>query len=68
MKNWWVNALTMTDRTNIVCFAITMVVSFICITVAYRMKFEGIWKFQIGWILFLDIIGVVLLVTRLTGV
>lgn len=56
--------LTPTDKLNIVCFAIFMGVSVACIIIAKKMKLP-IWKFQIGWILLMDVIGVLLLVSRL---
>lgn len=66
MKHWWLQELTVTDRTNIVCFIILMIVSAICIGFAKKMKLP-IWKFQIGWILFMDFLGILLLVTRLAS-
>lgn len=66
MKYWWLYQLTVTDRTNIVCFIIVMLISAVCIGIAYKMKLP-IWKFQIGWILFNDALGVLLLVSRLKG-
>lgn len=66
MKNWWLYQLSVTDRTNIVCFVIVMVISVICIVIAKKMKLP-IWKFQIAWILLMDVIGVVLLVSRLSN-
>lgn len=56
--------MTTTDWLNIICFVLTMAVSVVCIIVAKKMKLP-IWKFQIAWILLLDIIGVILLITRL---
>lgn len=56
--------LTPTDQLNIVCLVIFMGVSVACIIIAKKMKLP-IWKFQIGWILLMDIIGVLLLVSRL---
>lgn len=57
--------MSVTDRTNIVCFIITMIISVICIIIAKKMKLP-IWKFQIGWILLMDVIGVALLISRLS--
>lgn len=65
MRNWWIHSLTATDKLNIICFAIVMLISGVCILVAKKMKLP-IWKFQIGWILFMDILAVVLLIARLT--
>jgi len=59
------NNLTATDKLNIVCFAITMAVSAVCIVIAKKMKLP-VWKLQIGLILFYDVIGVILLITRLS--
>lgn len=56
--------LTPTDKLNIVCFVIFMGVSVACIIIAKKMKLS-IWKFQVGWILLMDVIGVLLLVSRL---
>ncbi len=58
--------MTPTDILNIVCFVIVMIVSVICIIIAKKMKLP-IWKFQIGWILFMDVLGVILLVSRLSA-
>lgn len=63
---WWLHELTVTDRTNIVCFIIVMLISVVCIAIAEKMKLP-IWKLQIGMILFYDAIGVLLLVIRLTN-
>lgn len=65
MQNWWLNTLTVTDRTNIVCFIILMTVSAVCAIVVKKMKLP-FWGLQIAWIIFMDILGVLLLVTRLT--
>lgn len=54
------------DKLNIAYFAILIVVSIICIVVAKKMKLPC-WKFQIGWILFIDLIGVFLLISRLNA-
>lgn len=66
MRKWWLYELTVTDRTNIVCFIIVMLLSVICIWIAKKMKLP-IWKFQIGWILFMDVLAVLLLITRLAN-
>lgn len=58
--------MTQTDILNIVCFVIVMIVSVICIIIAKKMELP-IWKFQIGWILFMDVLGVILLVSRLSA-
>lgn len=56
--------LTPTDKLNIICFVILMVISVICLIIAKKMKLPC-WKFQIGWILFMDLLGVLLLISRL---
>lgn len=58
--------MTATDKLNIVCFAILIVISIICIVIAKKMKLPC-WKFQIVWILFMDLIGVFLLISRLNA-
>ena len=66
LHNWWIYEANATDKTNVVCFIIVMIISIICIIIAKKMKLP-IWKFQIGWILFMDFLGVLLLVTRLAS-
>lgn len=55
------------DMLNITCFLITTIVAIICIVIAIKMKLP-IWKFQVAWIAFMEIIGVILVVTRLNHV
>lgn len=53
---------------RIICFSITIIISIICIIIAIVMEKKldlGIVKFQIGWILFMDVLAVVLLVSNL---
>ena len=57
--------MTPRDKLNIVCFTIFMIISVICLVIAKEMKLPC-WKFQIGWILFMDLLGVMLLISRLT--
>lgn len=66
MAEWWIYQLSVTDRTNIVCFVILMIISVIGIVIVKKVKLP-VWKFQVGWILFVDIIGVALLMTRLSN-
>lgn len=66
MKQWWLQGLTVTDRTNIACFLITIAISIICIVVLKKMK-PQFMRFRIAWVLLMDVIGVALLVTRLTN-
>lgn len=58
--------MTATDKLNIVCFVILIVISIICLVIAKKMKLSC-WKFQIVWILFMDLIGVFLLISRLNA-
>lgn len=62
MKEYWLYQLTVTDRTNIVCFCIFMVISAICTLIAIGQK----RPLAVLWILFMDVLGVLLLITRLT--
>lgn len=64
MTDWWISKLTVTDRTNIICFCIIIVISAICIFIARKKKLP-VWKLQIGWIFAMDFLSVFLLVTRL---
>jgi hypothetical protein len=56
--------LTGTDILNIVCFIIVMLISVGTIAVIIKMKIEGIWIFQLIWVLLMDILGVMLLISR----
>lgn len=67
MHKWWLHQLNATDRTNIACFVIVMLISVICIVITKKMKLP-VWKLHIGWILFMDLIGVALLISRLSHV
>lgn len=58
--------ITSMDIFNIVCFGIVIAISIICIIIAKKMKLP-IWKFQIGWIAFMDLLGVILLISRLAS-
>lgn len=58
--------MTATDKLNIVCFAILIVISIICLVIAKKMKLPC-RKFQKAWILFMDLIGVFLLISRLNA-
>lgn len=66
MEEWWLYQLSITDRTNIVCFVIVMLISIICIVVLKKMN-PYYLRFRIMWVVLMDIIGVVLLVTRLSN-
>lgn len=58
--------LTPTDCLNIICFIILTIVAIVCIAFVKKMKLPC-WKLQISWIVFGEIIGVVLLISRLTN-
>lgn len=58
--------LTGTDILNIVCFIIVMLISVGTIVVIIKMKIEGIWIFQLIWVLLMDVLGVMLLISRLS--
>lgn len=67
MHKWWLYQINVTGKTNIVCFVVVMLISIICIMAAKKMKLP-VWKFQIRWILFMDLVGVPLLISRITHV
>ena len=56
--------LTGTDILNIVCFIIVMLILVGVIAVIIKMKIEGIWIFQLIWVLLMAILGVMLLISR----
>lgn len=58
--------LTGTDILNIVCFIIVMLISVGVIAVIIKMKIKGIWIFQLIWVLLMDLLGVMLLISRLS--
>ena len=62
-----VAVLSPTDILNIVCFVITTIVVVTGILIAKKMKLPC-WKFQVAWIVVIEIIAVFLLVSRLTNV
>ena len=64
--NWWLYSLTVTDRTNIVCFILLMIISAVCILVHMKISSPGIRIISIIWILFMDFLGIQLLRVRLT--
>lgn len=59
--------MTPTDKLNIICFVITELIAMFCIMVAKKKKLPY-WKFQIAWIILMQIIGVFLLISRLAHV
>lgn len=52
--------MSASDKTNIICFVVVIILSILCILLAKKMKLPC-WKFQIGWILIMDVLGVALL-------
>lgn len=60
------NVLTVTDKTNLFCFAVLTVLAITGIIIAKKMKLP-VWKFQIAWICFIEALGVFLLIFRLIG-
>lgn len=56
--------MTSTDWLNIVCFIIVETLAIGGIIIAIKMKLP-VWKFQVGWIAFMALLGVLLLVSRL---
>lgn len=65
MKEWWLNCLSVTDRTNIVGFAICMVTSILGTALVTKMKLP-VWKLQVAVILLIDLLALALLVFRIT--
>lgn len=57
--------LTPTDKLNIICFLIVTIIAVVCMGIAIKMKLP-IWKFQVVWITIMEVIGVLLLIFRLT--
>ena len=66
ISNWWLYSLSVTDRTNIVCFIIFMMISATLTGVVIKMKLP-IWKLQMVSILLHDFAAVILLIVRLTN-
>lgn len=56
--------VTPTDWLNIVCFIIVEALAVSGIVIAIKMKLP-VWKFQVGWISFMALLGVLLLASRL---
>ena len=65
MRDLWLYHLTGTDKLNIICFIILMIISVICIWVHIKISSPGIRVISILWILLMDILGIALLVVRL---
>lgn len=63
-KEWWLYNLNVTDRTNIICFIIFMMISIALTIVVVKMKLP-VWKLQMSMILLHDIAAVTLLIARL---
>ncbi len=66
LQEWWLYSLNVTDRTNIVCFIIFMMISIALTIIVLKMKLP-VWKIQIGLILLHDFAAVILLIARLTS-
>lgn len=64
MKNWWLYKLTVTDRTNIVCFCITMTIIAAGMIIVKKVHLNC-WKIQIGILIIYEIVAVLLLTVRL---
>lgn len=58
--------MTPTDWLNVVCFIIVEALAVSGIIIAIKMKLP-VWKFQVGWIAVMAVLGVLLLVFRLTN-
>lgn len=56
--------LTPTDWLNIICFMIAETIAITCILLIKKMKLPD-WKFRIAWIILMQVIGVILLISRL---
>ena len=56
--------LTPTDWLNIICFMIAEAIAITCILLIKKMKLPD-WKFRIAWIILMQVIGVILLISRL---
>lgn len=56
--------MSASDKTNIICFVVVIILSILCILLAKKMKLPC-WKFQIGWILIMDVLGITLLINQL---
>ena len=56
--------LTSTDWLNIICFMIAETIAITCILLIKKMKLPD-WKFRIAWIILMQVIGVILLISRL---
>lgn len=58
--------LTPTEWLNIVCFIILTIVAIVCAAIVKKMKLPC-WKLQIVWIALNEIVGVILLISRLSA-
>lgn len=57
--------MTPTDWLNVVCFIIFEIIAAGGIVIAIKMKLP-VWKFQVGWIAFMAVLGILLLISRLS--
>lgn len=64
MRNWWDHNLTMTDRTNIVCFVFLLMFS-VMIGIISKKIWKKKWTASFIWILLIDFCGLILLIVRL---
>lgn len=67
MRYWRLYQFTVTDRTNVICFTAVMILSVICIIGVIKLPPHEFVKTRIAWILLMDVIGVCLLISRLSG-
>lgn len=56
--------LTSTDCLNIICFCFVTIIAVICGAVEVKTKLPG-WKLRVGWIISMEVLAVLLLISRL---
>lgn len=66
IEYWWAYTLTPTTRADVICFTVLTILVIAGSFVVIKMKLP-VWKFQIVWIWFMELLGVLLLVSRLAG-
>lgn len=66
LEYWWAYTLTPRTRVDVICFTTVTLLVIIGSFVIIKMKLP-VWKFQIVWIWFMELLGVLLLVSRLAG-
>lgn len=57
--------MTPTDIYNITWFVMVTIIAIVCENIAIKMKLP-IWKFQVAWIGFMELLGVFLLISLIT--